>query len=141
MKLPELPYLRELNRSDENECNLVLAGWLRTYVGERPGGIERSVFFQLCAPVVRALIASSTVVVATLPEAHDVVLGWVAFDGDVLHYVVVKPRWQRLGVASFLLRDFMGLPITYTHRTQDGMKLPVPSAWTYAPMARFQEAA
>ncbi len=141
MKLPELPHLRELNRSDEQECNLVIAGWLRTYVGERPGGIERSVMFRLYQPVVLSLIARSHVVVACDPEAHDIVLGWVAFEGPTLHYVCVKPRWQRLGVASLLLADFVELPVTYTHRTQDGMRLPVPEAWSYAPMARFAEAA
>ena len=141
MKLPEPPQLRELNRDDEQEVNLVLAGWLRTYVGDRPTGVERGVFFRLCQPVVKALLASSTVVVACMPDAHDAVYGWVAFDGDVLHYVCVKPRWQRLGIASYLLADMREHKITYTHRTADGMRLPLPESWSYAPMGRFQEAA
>ena len=141
MKLPEPPHLRELNRSDEQECHLVLAGWLRTYVCERVTHIPRDVVIRLCKPVVERLVADSQVVVACDHEQHDIVLGWVAFDGDVLHYVCVKPRWQRLGIASFLLADFMKIPVTYTHRTQDGMRLPVPESWSYAPMARFSEAA
>lgn len=140
MKLPEPPHLRELNRGDEQECNLVLAGWLRTYV-DQSHGVERSVFFRLYEPLVTELIARSTVVVACMPEAHDAIYGWVVFDGTTLHYVCVKPRWQRFGIASHLLADFQKLPVTYTHRTADGMRLPVPGTWSYAPMARFKEAA
>lgn len=140
MRLPEPPHLRELNRDNEQERNLVLAGWLRTYV-ETIHGMERSVSFRLCEGVVKHLVDTSTVVVACLPDAHDAVLGWVCFDGDTLHYVCVKPRWQRLGIASLLLADFLEHEVTYTHRTADGMKLAIPARWTYAPMARFKEAA
>ena len=142
MKLPEPPHLREINRDDEQECNLVLAGWLRTYVGQSYG-VERSVFFRMCQPIVKRLLAESTVVVACMPEAHDAVLGWVAFDGDVLHYVCCKPRWQRLGVGTLLLQDFAGHHVRFTHKTNDGMKLlgsvaPIPE-FTYDPLARFPQ--
>ena len=146
MKLPEPPRLRELNRADEQEVNLVLAGWLRTYVGtsEKPSSvdltIERSVMYRLYQPVVHDLMARCHVVVAT--DAEDgFVYGWVAFDGADLHYVCVKPKWQRLGVASMLLADFKDLPVTYTHKTADGMRLPLPKSWTYAPLRRFAEVA
>jgi hypothetical protein len=146
VKLPELPLLRELG-DDESERNLVLAGWLRTYIGtkDRPSSVgltmERSVMFRLYQPLVHDLMARSNVVLACMPDEPSAVYGWVAFDGDVVHYVNVKPRWQRLGIATWLLKDFLGLPVTYTHRTANGMKLPLPESWTYAPMRRFQEAA
>ena len=144
MKLPEAPFLRVLNRADEQECNLVLAGWLRTYVAERVTHVPRDVLIRMCKPVVESLVARSTVVVAADPEDHDIVYGWVAFEGDVLHYVCCKPRWQRLGIATHLLRDFLGIPVQYTHRTCDGERLLsalAPKDLRYSPMGRFEEAA
>ncbi|GAC1529112.1 MAG: hypothetical protein NVS2B6_17220 [Thermoleophilaceae bacterium] len=139
MKLPEEPTLRELG-DDEQERHLVLAGWLRTYV-DQSHGVERSVFFRLYEPLVRELLERCTVLLACMPDCPSAVYGWAAFEGDVLHYVCCKPRWQRLGIASWLLKDFFGLPVTYTHRTRDGMRLPLPETWTYSPMQRFKEAA
>ncbi len=136
MKLPELPHLRELNRDDPQELNLVLAGFLRTYT-DSSSGVERSVFFKLCEPLVRNLMARSTVVVACMPEAHDAVMGWMMWEGDVLHYVCIKPRWARLGIASWMLKDFAEKPVVYTHITPAGAKLGVPEAWGYRPLLRF----
>ncbi len=145
MKLPEPPVLRELNRDDEQECNLVLAGMLHTYLGtvEKPRslGIDRCVMYELYPPVVTDLLARSTVLVAQMPDRKDVVYGWMMWEGEKLHYVCVKAKWQRLGIASWLLADFLKMPVTYTHRTPSGMALPVPASWTYEPMARFKEAA
>ena len=145
MKLPEPPHLRELNRANEQEYNLVLAGWLRTYVGtkEKPSSvnltIERSVMYRLYQPVVKEIIERSNVVVACLADARDAVLGWVAFEGLVVHYICVKPRWQRLGVATFMLCDFAELrDVMYTHKTSDGSKLPIAKGWEYHPMGRFE---
>ena len=150
MKLPEPPTLRGLNDADPDDRNHVTFNWLRSYVEatgirDRPAmtrhGLEYSVFFELYRPIVRAITARSTVMFAAVPDVPTAFYGWAAFEGDLLHYVYVKPRWRRLGIASWLLRDFLKLPVTYTHRTRDGMRLPVPEAWTYAPMRRFAEAA
>lgn len=135
MKLPEAPVLRELGNS-ESERNLVLSGWLRTYVAAS-SGVERSVMFRMCEPIVKSLMARCHVVLACMPENADAIYGWVAFEGDVLHYVCVKPRWMRLGIATWMLKDFLSMPVTYTHRTADGMRLAIPDNWVYAPMRRF----
>lgn len=140
MKLSEPPTLRAWNPDDPQERNLVLAGWLRTYV-DQSHGVERSVFFRMCEPLVRELLERSKVIVAHMPDSPSAIYGWMCWERDVLHYVCVKPRWQRLGIATWLLGDFFGMPVTYTHRTPSGMKLPVPATWNYAPMRRFVEAA
>lgn len=150
MKLPDAPVLRELNRDDESERNLVLSGWLRTFVGtpEKPSSvrlnIDRCVLIRLYQPLLKDLLARCHVVLAT-DAAAGFVYGWVAFEGDVLHYACIKNKWQRLGIGSWLLRDFVGMSAKFTHMTADGEKLLAKlnptEPWTYAPMARFQEAA
>ncbi len=124
--------LRAMRESDRH---YVLSSWLRSYASKsldaRDYGDRRTQFYDDYGPVVRDLIARSQVIVASLMAEPDVIVGWAAIEGDALHYVLTKPRWRRLGVASWLLADFAGLPVTYTHRTSDVNRVPVPKTWTY----------
>lgn len=140
MKLPEPPTLRPLNRDDEQELNLVYAGWMRTYGRsfDARHGLETPVLFRMLTPVIRRLVEASTITVAC---DHDAVLGWVAIEGELLHYVCVKSRWQRLGVATHLLEGFVPRAMRYSHMTADGLRLRTslaPKDWTYSPMERFE---
>lgn len=118
----------------EGDRHYVLSSWLRSYAAKgrdsRDYG-EHSQFFDDYAPVVRSLLARSQVIVASMREEPDIIIGWAAIEGDALHYCLVKPRWRRLGVASWLLADFAALPVVITHRTSDAMRCPIPKAWTY----------
>ncbi len=124
--------LREMRESDRH---YVISSWLRSYAAKsldaRDYGDRRTQFYDDYAPVVRDLISRSQVIVAALPAEPDVIVGWAAVEGDALHYVLTKPRWRRLGVASWLLADYGGIPVAYTHRTSDVRRCPVPQSWTY----------
>lgn len=133
----------ELRAMREEDRNYVLSSWLRSY-GEAPEfrSVKRSVYFALYEPLVKDLLSRSTVAVATMPEAPDVVLGWMAVEGDTLHYVLTKPRWRRLGIASFLLADLAALPAAYTHVFPSGAaERLIPATWCYEPMRRFRKRA
>ncbi len=114
--------------------NYVLSSWLRSYAGRSGDAmqyVEHREFVRDYAVVVRALLARSQVIVASMREEPDVIVGWAAVEGDLLHYVHTKPRWRQLGVARWLLKDFAALPVVYTHRTNDATKCPIPSGWVY----------
>jgi len=142
LKLDHEPLLRLLG-TDESERNLVLSGWLRTYIGthERPGpvqlGIPRGVLMRLYGPLVKDVIRRSCVVLACLPDMPERVYGWLCIEGDVIHYVCVKPRWQRLGIGSWLIDEFRARAMTYTHLTPDGKRLKMPETWKYDGMPMF----
>ncbi len=132
--------LREMRDGDRN---YVLSSWLRSYA-DAPEfrGTQRPVYFAMYEPLVKSIIARSTVAVATLPESTDVVLGWMAIEGDALHYLLVKPRWRKLGIATWLLEQLGDIQATYTHApsTAVGAKL-IPAGWVYNPMRRFERQA
>lgn len=132
----------QLRAMQPEDRNYVLSSWLRSYA-ELPEfrGLRRSVFFALYEPLVKAMVARSTVAVATLPDAQDVVLGWMAIEGDTLHYVLVKPRWRKLGIARWLLSQVEGMPVVYTHAPPVWAGEKLPESWTYDPMRRWERKA
>lgn len=139
----------------------VISSWLNSYaeVGRRPRrvdpktkevqdeggefrGTARGAYFAIYEPIVKQLLARSTVAVATLPEEPDVVLGWMAIEDDVLHYLLVKPRWRRLGIARWLLGQLGDINAVYTHRPAPsvGARL-IPASWSFDQMRRFERRA
>jgi GNAT superfamily N-acetyltransferase len=149
----------ELRPMREDDRNYVLSSWLNSYaeVGRRPRlvdprtrelqdeggefrGTRRGVYFRVYQPIVEALVGRSTIVVATLPEEPDVVLGWMAVEGDCLHYLLVKPRWRRLGIARWLIEQLDGMNAVYTHAPSPTVaKGLVPSSWSFDSMRRFED--
>lgn len=41
--------------------------------------------------------------VAVLPDAQDVILGYVIHQGTVLHWVFTKDAWRKMGIAKLLV--------------------------------------
>lgn len=132
-----------LRAMQATDLNYILSSWLRSYAESREARAQasRAAYFEDYEPIVKKLISRSTVLVVTLTEEPDIVLAWRATMGPVLHYVLVKPRWRRMGIATSLLDDLRGQKVLYTHETPDGMRWPVPETWQYRPMWRFLEAA
>lgn len=123
--------LREMREADRH---YVLSSWLRSYTSKGRESRDYASHSQFCddyASVVRGLLARSKVLVACLADNEDIIAGWSAWEGDVLHYVLTKPNFRRLGVARWLLQDFVELPVAYTHRTSDAQRCPIPDGWAY----------
>jgi GNAT superfamily N-acetyltransferase len=125
----------ELRPMTEGDRHYVLSSWLRSYAAKgrdsRDYGERHSQFCDDYAPIVRALLERSKVLVAGLAETPDVICGWMAWEGDTLHYVLTKPNFRRLGVASWMLADFASMPVAFTHRTSDAGRCPIPEGWAY----------
>lgn len=119
---------------------LVINSWVRSYSEQSSEarayvGKAMGLFGRDYARVVVDLLARSQVIIACLADNPDSVVGWMCWEGEVLHYVLVKQGfdadWRRLGVARWMLQDFASMPVVYTHRTGDAMRCPVPRGWTY----------
>jgi GNAT superfamily N-acetyltransferase len=114
-------------------------------------GVPRVVFSELYKPVVLDLMRRAQFVIATFPEAKDtdVIVGWLALEEpETLHYVYVKPKFRRMGVAASLLDGLDVREMVYTHQPNgwwdEGAKAYtswlLPEAWRYEPVRRFKEA-
>ncbi len=120
----------------ETDRALVINSWVRSYSERSPEardytGAALGLFGRDYTRVVLGLIERSKVIVACLAEEPDAAVAWMVWEGETLHYVLVKRRWRRLGVARWMLQDFSEMPVVYTHRTRDAMRCRVPRGWIY----------
>lgn len=134
--------LRPFNPDDREELNLVRKSWL---VGSLASDFARlcghTVFVRDHLPWRDRILARATVLVACLKREPTAVLAWACSetqdDALVLHFVHVKPRWRRLGLARKLLAPLLAERVAYSHRTTLCGALPIPAAWTFRPHAAF----
>lgn len=129
---------REWRQDDVTEVNYVISSWVRSY-SEAPEfkGIARAVFFDIYEPVVKRLLARSTVAIAWTPDLPDTVLGYLVIEGDnVVHYVHTKRRFRRTGIARWMTKDIVSMPATFTHSpTPIAARLCGPT-WKHDPTRR-----
>lgn len=135
---------RELRRDDRQECNYILSSWLRSYCRGCPEfrSIDLDTYYPLYTPVVKQLIARSTVAVCWDPSLPNTVLGYLVTEGDdTVHYVHTKPRFRRCGVARWMTRELAQLPAKFTHQPNAvALRLGGPQ-WSYDGKRRFQREA
>jgi hypothetical protein len=113
----------------EADLNFIRHTWMRSLrvpPAHWPGCMRtRDMLLERCPPIV-----------ARLEGEADSICGWACFAPDVIHFVFVRSRWHRLGVASMLLEPFRDRPtVTYTHRTPALSAIPMPKGWTFNPYA------
>lgn len=123
--------LRPMREADRN---YVLSSWSKSYAGSSRDARDYATmadFYRDYAPVIAELLARSVVTVAALKDNDDIIVGWSAIEGDVLHYVLVKPRWRKLGVARYLLSSVKERPMMCSHQTNDAVRCGMPDGWAY----------
>jgi GNAT superfamily N-acetyltransferase len=98
-----------------DELDGVAALWIRSFKHSRSdqaGPIANHLFYEAYRPTVNYLMGRSRVVVAYEDSVPDVFLGFAVAEGgfthhgrpvQAVHYVYVKPRYRKNGVASLAL--------------------------------------
>jgi GNAT superfamily N-acetyltransferase len=110
------------------DTSFVMDSWLKSYrlnsFDNAVVSVPPSIYFAKHRNLIASAIDRCDVLVATPSDADDTILGWACMDREVLHYVYVKERFKRWGVASRLLER---LPryVVYTHNTRDAHRLYV----------------
>lgn len=126
----------------DDDYGYVCSSWLRSYRDHCPEfkRLARGVYIALYKPIVRRLLECATVAIAHDPDLPTTVLGFLVVEGDnVIHYVHTKERWRKLGVAKWMLRDFVDMPAIFTHQPSlIAMRLCGPT-WKYDSMRRFED--
>lgn len=86
---------------------------------------------------VHRVLGRSRTLVATLPDDDDHALGFVAGEGDVLHYVYVRPQRRGYGLGRDLLAAWYahGSPVECSHLSRQGRKLAEALRLRYNPLA------
>ena len=104
----------------EDDLSFIYSTWTHSYrYGSALGkSCRNSVFFKEYHQVINWILSDQTtyVFVAALTETPEVILGYIACDPQVIHYLFTKEAFRNLGVAKSLI-EAAGSPMIYTHKT------------------------
>lgn len=121
MNKSELLSIRDYVPGDRN---FILATFLRgLYYGESWFTlIQKSVFMEHYHKVITYLLdkKDTTIKVVCLKEDQDEIKGYAIYTGDTLHWIFIKKKWRKIGLA----RDLMPKSVSQvTHLTKIGLSI------------------
>ena len=126
--------MREMR--EEGDLGYIIDTWRQGYAPKSAlARFDRDVYFRLMARHIKALSREPGAVVriACDPADEDTIIGFAMLTGDELHYVYVREKLRKHGVARSLLD---GLAVkTYAFKTDTGVGRlkPQERGWSYAP--------
>jgi hypothetical protein len=108
--------VRPANQSD---IPFIFATWLKSYRDSKFAElIDSKTYFAAHHALIEILLAKSTVLIAFPTNQPNVICGWSVTQPNLIHYVYTKSAFQKLGVATSLLKS-AGIDLktatTFTH--------------------------
>jgi ribosomal protein S18 acetylase RimI-like enzyme len=113
---------RELKEAD---IPFIHSSWGKSYfeVGEFWKRMNEYEFHQLHRPIREELLKRMRVLVC-VGKDNDIIMGWVGFENEELHYIYVKMAFKGLKIGSMLMKEaFQEKPIKYSHLTVVGQRI------------------
>lgn len=126
----------------ESDIGFILRTWLDSYrdspfVKQLP--IE--VYEQVQKEAIMQLISSNQVLIACVPEDHDILIGFICYNNTnaptTVHYVYVKFNYRNAGVAQMLLNNIQ--PTTPMVATQVNKKFYELRSINFLPIITIRE--
>lgn len=107
-----------------NDLPFIFTTWLQHYYASSryTRRIPRRIYFAEYHKIVEAILARSAVLVATPADEPEIILGYAAFERrspPVVHWVYVKNRMRRTGIARQLLEGVDLNKCVFTHWTHE----------------------
>lgn len=114
-----------------DDSNFIYATWLQgLYHGNSfYRQIDKESYYRNYRRVLDSILAKSKITIVCLNEDPTVILGFVVYDREVLHWVFVKPVWRTNGIAKSLIPQGI---TKVTHLTTAG-KAAKPKKWAFDP--------
>lgn len=126
------PALRAWNPSDVREYHFVVASWRRSYADSPFARMMGDAYREGHEALIKHLLARFPVLVACDPEDHETIWGWACTGPGAVHYVYVKRKLRRQGVARRLVAPFVGRDTSYSHMLTFGARdVVIPHGWRF----------
>lgn len=110
--------IRECNQLD---LSFIYSTWLRSYHYDSwTRQTRKSIFFDNYKRVLDLLIDTNQILVACLVNDPEVILGYIVFGQQKIHYMFVKETFRNMGIARSLYRKVFphDIEIEITHQTK-----------------------
>lgn len=109
MKLGEINNMK-IRPIKPEDLSFIYSTWSRgQYHGYSPHSvINKQVFFKEYSKITSNILKhpSTHVYITCLPDAEDIILGYVVIQNNVLHWIYVKQAWRNKGISKLMLEFF-----------------------------------
>ena len=109
----------EVRLADEADLAFIYQSWLKSLrVDSHYKHLTtKATFFTNYRLILDEILSESMILVACLPEDHNVILAYLCYSGDTLHYAFCKEAFRNLGITRMLYKEaFKNKPVI-THYT------------------------
>lgn len=119
--------LMQLRDAEASDISFIYDSFMKSYKADGPLGkiTTKRVFFQEFPQVIDRILSTSKVQIMCLSEEPKIIVGYIIFQPQLIHYIFVKEPFRRNGIAKTLKSHALGLndSFTYTHITHHVKKL------------------
>lgn len=122
----------------DDDLNFIRSTWLREYADSSWARAAGASYWPGHIRIRDELLDRAPPIVASLEVEPTSICGWACFEAGTIHFVFVRPRWQKLGVARLLLEPFDAKPAVYTHKTRGVDSNRLPKEWMFDPYQAIQ---
>ena len=125
----------------DGDLNFIRSTWIRTYSDSLWARVVAPSFLVGHIGLRDDLLDRAPPIVARLEIEPTSICGWACFERGTIHYVFVRPRGRREGVAKLRLAPFLERPAFYTHKTRMIDERRLPTEWTHNPYEAMRRSA
>jgi GNAT superfamily N-acetyltransferase len=126
-----------LRPSEPGDRGFILDSWIRSYRDSPWARMMGHAYTDGHDALIKRILGRSAVLVACYDADPETILGWACTERDVVHYVYVKHKLRRRGIARMLLGPFVSREVRYTHmlpaKPGNDNGWSVPQGWRFDP--------
>lgn len=108
-----------LREPKKNDISFIYSTWLKSYHYDSwTKNIAKSIFFDHYKLIIDEILLTAQIKVACSKDDEDIILGYLVFEDQILHYCFVKDAFRGYGIATNLVKSSLNSN-TYeiSHRT------------------------
>jgi len=115
----------DLRSSHADDIAFIIASWLRSYKHKSSFAkrIQHNIFYKWHEQVIKRILDRSAVLVAHMKDEPEIILAYIVFEPNTIHYIYTKDEWRMMGIAKALLDQsqvkFDSDDTYFTHWTYD----------------------
>lgn len=120
-----------VRKAEPGDINLIISSWANVCRRMTNFRYMRNEVFKSAHARLTELIPTMNVYVAYDPQQPDVIYGWMATEGPVLHMVWVKMIFRRFGVGTALFEKMLSQykQVIYTNHTKSLTEFGLTKKW------------
>jgi hypothetical protein len=107
-----------LRSMTDQDIPFIFSSWLKSYKNTQ-SHVDSDIYYKGQHKLIELILSNSSVLIASLDDDPETILGYTVFSVDTLHWIYVKSTYRNMGFATTMLNiAFQNKsPTYYSHFT------------------------